>query len=182
MSNPSGLLAGLCLAASALVGIPAAQAQQSAPAASLTPGMKVYDEGGAEVGQIVKIAGDKVAVAVGGSGLVVSKGDFLQTAKGPALKAPKEKILAVLKEAEADAAAVDGALKPGAEVRSADGAAVLGRVKALAPQGAVLATSEGNIAMPRAAFFLSKKGLAVKVNQKQFVEGVKAARAKKQGG
>ncbi|MBB6425225.1 hypothetical protein [Sphingopyxis sp. JAI128] len=182
MSKPSGLLAGLCLAAPAFVVTSSVQAQQVAPAASLTPGTKVYDERGEEVGQIVKIAGDKVAVAVGGSGLVVSKSDFLKTAKGPALKAPKEKILAVLKEAEADAAAVDGALKPGAEVRSADGAAILGTVKAVAPQGAVLTTGEGNITIPRAAFFLSQKGLAVKVNQKQFVEGVKAARAKKQGG
>lgn len=182
MSKPSGLLAGLCLAASALGAIPAAQSQQVAPATSLNPGTKVYDERGAEVGQIVKISGDKVAVAIGGSGLVVSKNDFVKGEKGPALKAPKEKILAVLKEAEADATAVDGALKPGAEVRSADGAAVLGTVKSVAPQGALLATSEGNITMPRAAFFLSKKGLAVKVNQKQFVEGVKAARAKKKGG
>src|SRR3546814_7668466 len=70
------------------------------------------------VGQIVKVAGDKVAVAIDGNGLVVPKAAFLKGKKGPALKAPKAKILAVLKEAEADAAAVDGALKPGAEVRS----------------------------------------------------------------
>ncbi len=93
-----------------------------------------------------------------------------------------EQIVAVLKQAEADAAAVDGVLKPGAEVRSADGAAVLGKVTAMAPQGAVLATSEGNITMPRAAFFMSKKGLAVKVNEDQFLAGVKAARAQKEGG
>src|SRR3546814_15017403 len=79
--------------------------------------------------------GDKVAVAVNGSGLVVSKSAFLMTKKGPALKAPKAKIFAVLKEAEADAAAVEGALKPGAEVRSANGAAVLGKVKAVAQIG-----------------------------------------------
>lgn len=182
MPKPSGLLAGLCLAASAIVAVPAVQAQQGAPAASLVPGAKVYDEKGEEVGQIVKVLGDKVAVGIGGSGLVVPKKDFLGTAKGPALKAPKEKILAVLKEAEADATAVDGALKPGAQVHSADGAAVLGTVKAVAPRGAVLATSEGNVTMSRAAFFMSKKGLAMKVNQKQFVEGIKAAQAKKNGG
>jgi rRNA processing protein Gar1 len=182
MPRISGLLAGLCLAGAALSAAPSAQAQGTAPAVSLTPGTKVYDEGGQEIGQIVKIDGDRVAVSIGGSGLVVPKDAFLKTGKGPALKASKAKILAVLKEAEADAAAVDGVLKPGAEVRSADGAAVLGTVKAMAPQGAVLATKNGNITMPRAAFFLSKKGLAVKVNEKQFVEGVKAARAQKKGG
>src|SRR3546814_17491455 len=86
--------------------------------------------------------GDKVAIAVNGSGLVVAKSAFLMSKKGPALKAPKAKIFAVLKEAEADAAAVEGALKPGAEVRSADGAAVIGKVKAMAPQGAVLTSAE----------------------------------------
>ncbi|WP_428631399.1 hypothetical protein [Sphingopyxis sp.] len=177
------LLAALCLAGAAL-SAPAAQAQKAAaPApASLTPGTKVYDQDGEEIGQIVKVAGDKVAVAIDGNGLVVPKDAFLKTEKGLALKAPKAKILAVLKEAQTDAAAVDGALKPGAEVRSADGAAVLGKVKEVAPRGAVLATRDGNITMPRAAFFLSENGLAVKVNEKEFVEGVKAARAQKRGG
>jgi hypothetical protein len=181
MPRSSRLLAALCLAGAALFAIPAVQAQEAAPAVSLTVGTKVYDEDGQEIGQIVKVASDRVAVSIDGSALVVPKDAFLKTDKGPALKAPKEKIVAVLKEAEADAAAVDGALKPGAEVRSADGAAVLGTVKELAPQGAVLATSEGNITMPRAAFFLSDKGLAVKVNQKQFIDGVRAARAQKKG-
>lgn len=179
MPKFSGLLAALCLAGAALSAGHAAQAQEAAPAASLTPGTKVYDQNGEEIGQIVKVAGDRVAVAIDGNGLVVPKNAFVKTAKGPALKAPKEKILAVLKEAEADAAAVDGALKPGAEVRSADGTAVLGKVKAMTPRGAVLTSSEGNITMPRAAFFLSEKGLAVKVNKQQFVEGVRAARAPK---
>ena len=182
MSKPSGLFAVLCLAIAAPSVVPAARAQEPAPAVSLTPGTKVYDQNGEEIGQIVKILGDKVAVAIDGSGLVVPRGSFLKTKKGPALKAPKEKILTVLKEAEADAAAVDGALKPGAEVRSADGAAVVGKVKAMAQQGAVLTTSQGNITMPRAAFFMSKKGLAVKVTEKQFVEGVRAARAQTKGG
>jgi len=183
MSKPSGLLAALCLAGAAMSAGHAARAQETASAASLVPGTKVYDQDGQEVGQIVKVSGDKVAVAIDGNGLVVPTDAFVKGRKGPALKAPKAKILAVLKEAEADAAAVDGALKPGAEVRSADGTAVLGKVKAVAPQGAVLTTGEGDITMPRAAFFLSQKGLAVKVTEKQFVEGVKAARAtKKKGG
>jgi len=180
MPKPSGLLAALCLAGAALSVTAVAQAEV-APAASLTVGTKIYDQDGQEIGQIVKVANDRVAVAIDGSALVVPKDAFLKTDKGPALQAPKEKIVAVLKEAEADAAAVDGALKPGADVRSADGAAVLGKVKEVVPQGAVLATSEGNITMPRAAFFLSGKGLAVKVNEKQFIEGVKTARAQKKG-
>lgn len=182
MPSPSGLFAALCLAGAALSAGPAALAQEAAAPASLTPGTKVYDQNGEEVGQIVKVEGDRVAVAIDGNGLVVPKNAFVKTGKGPGLKAPKAKILAVLKEAETDAAAVDGALKAGADVRSADGAAVIGKVKAIAPQGVMLTTREGDITMPRAAFFLSAKGLAVKVNEKQFVEGVKAARAQKKGG
>lgn len=159
-----------------------AHSQESASSASLVAGAKVYDQNGEEVGQIAKVSGDRVAVSIDGNGLVVPKNAFVKSAKGPALKAPKAKIVAVLRQAEADAAAVDGALKPGAEVRSADGAAVLGKVTSIAAQGAILATKEGNITMPRAAFFLSEKGLAVKVNETQFLSGVRAARAQKKGG
>ena len=179
MPKPFRLLAALCLSGAAL---PVVQAQEAAPAASLTSGAKVYDQAGEEIGQIVEVSGDKVAVAIDGNGLVVPKDAFVSSKKGPALQAPKAKILAVLKEAEADAKAVDSALKPGAEVRSADGAAVLGKISEIAPQGAVLATSQGSVTMPRAAFFLSNKGLAVKVNEKQFMDGVKTARAQKKGG
>ncbi|MGQ2957749.1 MAG: hypothetical protein ACT6QT_17540 [Sphingopyxis sp.] len=186
MHKSFGPIAALFLASAILLAGPAAQAQAQAPApapaASLVVGAKVYDQNGEEVGQIAKVSGDRVAVSIDGNGLVVPKNAFVKSAKGPALKAPKEKIVAVLRQAEADAAAVDGALKPGAEVRSADGAAVLGKVTAMASQGAVLATSEGNITMPRAAFFLSERGLAMKVNEKQFLAGVRAARAQKKGG
>ncbi|WP_428680832.1 hypothetical protein [Sphingopyxis sp.] len=175
-------ITALCLASALALATPAAQAQDAAPATSLVVGAKVYDQNGEEVGQIAKVSGDRVAVSIDGNGLVVPKNAFVKSSKGPALKAPKAKIVAVLRQAEADAAAVDGALKPGAEVRSADGAAVLGRVMAMAPQGAVLTTSEGNITMPRAAFFLSARGLAMKVDEKQFLAGVRAARAQKKGG
>ena len=182
MPKPLGPVAALCLAAAALpTGLPAA-AQEAASAGSIVTGAKVYDQNGEEVGRIVRVSGDKVAVSIDGNGLVVPRNALVKGARGPALKAPKAKIVAVLKQAEADAAAVDGALKPGAEVRSADGAAVLGKISAMVPQGAVLTTRDGNVTMPRAAFFLSDKGLAVKVNEKQFVEGVKAARARKTGG
>lgn len=159
-----------------------AHCQEPASSASLVAGAKVYDQNGEEVGQIAKVSGDRVAVSIDGNGLVVPKNAFVKSAKGPALKAPKAKIVAVLRQAEADATAVDGALKPGAEVRSADGAAVLGKVTSIAAQGAVLSTKEGNITMPRAAFFLSEKGLAVKVNETQFLSGVRAARAQKKRG
>ena len=175
-------LAALYVAIMAPLATPTALAQEAAPSASLVAGAKVYDQNGEEVGQIAKVSGDRVAVSIDGNGLVVPKNAFVKSAKGPALKAPKAKIVAVLRQAETDAAAVDGALKPGAEVRSADGAAVLGKVTSIAAQGAVLATKEGNITMPRAAFFLSDKGLAVKVNEAQFLSGVRAARAQKKGG
>ncbi|PAL23647.1 hypothetical protein [Sphingopyxis sp. GW247-27LB] len=178
MTKTPGLAALLCLTAATLSAAPALAAQEGAsvPATALTPGAKVYDSAGEQVGTVAKVAGDKVAVAIDGNGLVVPRAAFVQTDKGPALKATKAKILAVLHEAERDAAAVEAALKVGAEVRSADGAAVLGKIKALTPQGAVMSTGEGDITMPRAAFFLAKSGLAVKVTAAQFAEGVKKAR------
>lgn len=182
MPKPFGAIAALFLAGVTTLAGPVAQAQEAAPATSLVAGATVYDQNGEAVGQIAKVSGDRVAVSIDGNGLVVPRSAFVSGAKGPALKAPKAKIVAVLRQAETDAAAVEVALKPGAEVRSADGAAVLGKVTAIAPQGAVLTTSEGNITMPRAAFFLSGKGLAVKVNEKDFLAGVRSARAQKKGG
>ncbi|ALC11860.1 hypothetical protein [Sphingopyxis sp. 113P3] len=176
MTRALGL--ALSLSAAILAASPAQAVQKSGAVAAteLTPGTKVYDVDGKEVGTVAKVSGDKVAVAIEGNGLVVPRAAFVRTDKGPALKATKAKILAVLHEAERDAAAVDAALKVGAEVRSADGAAVLGKIKAITPQGAVMTTGEGDITMPRAAFFLAKSGLAVKVTAAQFAEGVKKAR------
>src|SRR3546814_13715922 len=51
MSKPSGLLAALCLLGVTLSAGQAARAQEAGPAASLTPGTKVYDQDGQEVGQ-----------------------------------------------------------------------------------------------------------------------------------
>lgn len=178
MPKPFGLLASLCLVA---VAPATAMAQGAAPAAALTPGAKVYDNAGEEVGTIAKVAGDKVAVSIDGNGLVVPKDALVDGPKGPALQAPKAKILAVLEQAEKDAAAVEGALKPGAAVHSADGKDVLGTVKSVSPQGALLTTGQGDITMPRSAFFLSDKGLAVKVTKQGFVEGMKAAKARQKG-
>src|SRR3546814_16427667 len=67
MPKSSGILAALCLVSATLsVGPPAqaqAQAQDAARSASLVPGTKVYDQDGQEIGQIVKVEGDKVANA-----------------------------------------------------------------------------------------------------------------------
>src|SRR3546814_13265244 len=117
MPQPSGLLAALCLFGATLSAAPAARAQEAAVAASLTTGTKVYGQDGQEVGQIVQVAGDKVAVAIDGNGLVVPKAAFLQGKKGPALKALKAKLLAVLKDAEAHAASGEGGLHHGGERR-----------------------------------------------------------------
>src|SRR3546814_19468874 len=108
MPKSSGILAALCLVSATLSVGPPAQAQDAARSASLVPGTKVYDQDGQEIGPIVKVEGDKVAIAVNGSGLVLAQSAFLMTKKGPARKAPKTQIFAVLKEAEADAAEVEG--------------------------------------------------------------------------
>src|SRR3546814_20580754 len=115
MPKSSGILAALCLVSATLsVGPPAqaqAQAQDAARSASLVPGTTVYDQDGHEIGQIVKVEGDKVAIAVNGSGLVVAKGAFLMSEKGTAPKATEAKIFAVLTEAGDDAAGAGGAGK-----------------------------------------------------------------------
>src|SRR3546814_20563138 len=83
MSKPSGLLAALCLLGVTLSACQAARAQEAAPAASLTPGTKVYDQDGQAVGQFVKVSCCKVAVATAAKGLVVPKDSFFTGNKEP---------------------------------------------------------------------------------------------------
>src|SRR3546814_16220576 len=86
MSKPSGLLAALCLLGVTLSAGQAARAQEAAPAASLTPGTKVYYQDGQEVGQIVKVSGDKLGVESYVKGLVVPKDASVKSTKWTALK------------------------------------------------------------------------------------------------
>lgn len=186
MKKPFGFIASLCLAGAAVYAVPVLATQENpapapaptaAPAATLTPGTKVLDSAGEVVGTIVQAEGGRVAVAVGNNGIVVPAGAFVQTNKGPALNVTKAKLVAsVAAAAKENAAALNKELKVGANVSSAGGNAVLGQVKAVADDSAVLATGQGDVTLPRSVLFATKTGLAANMSADQFAAAVAKAK------
>ncbi|MBW8296010.1 hypothetical protein [Sphingopyxis sp.] len=185
MKKPFGFIASLCLAGAVVYAGPALAVQANpaptpapAPAASLTTGTNVHDSAGEVVGKIAQVEGGKVAVAVGDRGIVVPANAFVQTPKGPALNVTKAKLLAsVAQAARENDAAVGAALKVGADVRSAGGSAVLGQVKAVAADSALLTTGAGDVTVPRSVLFVSNAGLATTLSAQQFATAVAQSKA-----
>ncbi|MDR7062459.1 MULTISPECIES: hypothetical protein [unclassified Sphingopyxis] len=181
MEKPFGFVATLCALGAVPIAAASALAQQSAsmqPVASIAPGAKVYDNAGQQVGTVAQIAGDKVAVAVGNNGIVVPLQALVQTEKGPALNASKAEILASVEQSvKENAAALNSALKAGAEVHSAGGSKVLGTVKQVGDNSATLATTAGDVKIPRNLLFVSKAGLATNLTAGQFEEAVRKSLA-----
>lgn len=184
MKKPFGFIASLCLAGAAFHAGPVLATQENpapapapaaAPAATLTPGTKVLDSAGEVVGTIVQAEGGRVAVAVGNNGIVVPANAFIQTNKGPALNVTKAKLVASV-AAKENAAALDKELKVGANVSSAGGNNVLGQVKAVADDSAVLATGQGDVTLPRSVLFATKTGLAANMSAEQFAAAVAKAK------
>ncbi|OHD05815.1 hypothetical protein [Sphingopyxis sp. RIFCSPHIGHO2_12_FULL_65_19] len=182
MKKPFGFIALLCLAGTAVYGAPVLAAPgnpapTAAPASMLTPGTKVHDSAGEVVGTIVQVEGGRVAVAVGNNGIVVPANAFVQTGKGPALNVTKAELVASVQQAaQKNAAALDKELKVGANVSSAGGNSVLGQVKAVNADAAVLATGKGDVTLPRSMLFATKTGLAANLSGKQFAAAVAKAK------
>ncbi len=182
MKKPFGFIASLCLAGAAVHGAPALATQgnpapTAAPAATLTPGTKVRDSAGEVVGTIMQVEGGRVAVAVGNNGIVVPANAFMQTDNGPALNVTKAQLVASVQQAaQENAAALDKELKVGANVSSAGGNSVLGQVKAVNADSAVLATGTGDVTLPRSLLFATKTGLAANLSGKQFAAAVAKAK------
>ncbi|QDX26131.1 hypothetical protein FPZ54_08920 [Sphingomonas suaedae] len=181
MKKPLGFIAALCAAAAGPVFAPSTLAQESvapAPLSSLVPGKKVYDNAGEQLGTVAHVDGDKVAVKVGNTGIVVPAGAFVQTDQGPALNVAKASLIqSVQQAAKENAAALNFALKVGADVRSAGGSTVLGTVAEVGENSATLSTAEGPIKMRRDVLFVSKAGLAANLTAAQFAEAVRQSKA-----
>ncbi len=93
--------------------------------------------------------------------------------KGPTIGATKAVVVAAVDQAAAGAdAKLAAALVPGADVKSAKGAAVVGKVKLAEADGVVLTTATGDVKLPRNAFFVGADGLATSFTAEQFAAAV----------
>lgn len=176
MRKYAGLITSLSLALAATTGTAAlaqAQAQAGASAVKLDVGAKVYDSAGVELGPIASNDGSVVVVDFGGRKAALPTNAFAQTDKGLAITITAAQLTAALDKQAADAAAaLETALVPGAEIRGVTGASVVGKVKATDAEGVIVTTDKGEVRLPRKAFFLTGKGLAMSFTADQFAAAI----------
>lgn len=174
MRTVATLVTSLSLGLTLAISAPALAQGTPAPAQlNLAPATIVYDSEGAELGKISSVEGGNVVVDLGGRLATLPGNAFMQTAKGPAITITLAQLTAALdQQAAAEAATLEAAFKPGAEVRGVRGTAVVGTVKLTDAEGVVLTTSGGDVRLPRKAFFLAQSGLATSFTADQFAAAV----------
>ncbi|ALC11816.1 exonuclease 1 [Sphingopyxis sp. 113P3] len=173
------LVTTLFLSTALAAGAPAMAQDAPAAAASgpdLTPGTIVYDSEGAAIGPIASDAGDNVVVTLNEKPVTLPKNAFAKGEKGPAITITVAQLSAAIDQAAAaNAQALEAALKPGAEVRSANGSAVLGTVKLADASGVVVTTPSGDVKVPKSAFFVGQSGLQSSFTAEQFAAAMQQA-------
>lgn len=174
MRKYAGLMTSLSLALAATAGATIAQAQTpaAAPAAStvkLDVGAKVYDSEGVELGPIASNDGSVVIITFGERQAALPTNAFSQTDKGLAITVTAAQLTAALdQQAAAATAALDAAIQPGAVIHGINGNSIVGKVKLADADGVVVTTESGEARLPRKAFFLSDKGLAMSFTADEF--------------
>ncbi len=180
MRKHTAFLASLALA-TAMTAAPALA--QSAPAAApagvtLTAGTTVYDSEGQAIGPIASSDGATVVVTVGDRPAALPASAFMQTDKGTAITLSLTQLNAALdQQAAAADAQLTAALQPGADIKGVNGASVVGKVKTADAEGVVVTTAEGDVRLPRKAFFVAAHGLSTSFSAEQFAAAVAEAKA-----
>ncbi|WP_052071750.1 hypothetical protein [Sphingopyxis sp. MWB1] len=179
MRKFAALITTLSLGTAALSAAPALAQDAAATAETkLAVGTKVFDSEKAELGTISAVQGANVVVDLGAGKQVTVPGNaFGMLEQGPTIGATKAQVLAAVDQAAAaNDAKLNSVLVVGADVLSAQGAAVIGQVKLVEADGAVLTTPQGDIKLPRNALFVNAQGaLATSFTADQFNEAMAQA-------
>lgn len=151
----------------------AAPAQAPAPAAAPTVGATIYDGTGAPVGTIVSIAGDAAVIDTGTNKVGYPVASIGTGAKGLTIALTKAQLDASATEQQAKAAAdLNAALVAGTSVRSRNGTASVGTIKAVDAQFVTLTTVKGDIKFPRAGFSLDPQGVIIGFTADEFNKAI----------
>lgn len=179
MRKFAGFVATLSLGAAAIVAAPATAQDAAAAAVDLSVGTQVFDSTGADLGTVTSVQGANVVVDLGaGKQVTLPNTAFGKLEKGPTIGATKAQVVAAVDQAAAgNDAKVAAALQPGVDVKSANGSAVVGKVKLAEADGVVLTTATGDVKLPRNAFFVGQSGLATSFTAEQFAAAVAQATA-----
>lgn len=182
MRKYTGLFTSLTLGMALAAGTPALAQQAPAPAAAasvnLAPGTVVYDSEGKEIGPIASADGGTVVVSLGDKQAPLPANAFMQTDKGTAITLTLAQLTAALAQQEAALEAqLSAALQPGADIRGVNGSAIIGKVKSSDAEGVVVASAQGDVRLPRKAFFVGAQGLATSFTAEQFAAAIADAGA-----
>ena len=182
MRKYAGIFTSLTLGMALAAGAPALAQQAPAAAApagvNLAPGTTVYDSEGQPIGPIASVEGGNVVVTVGDKPAALPATSFMQTDKGPAITLTLAQLNAALEQQNAALdAQLTAALQPGADIKGVNGNSVVGKVKSSDPEGVVVATAQGDVRLPRKAFFVSAQGLATSFTADQFAAAIAEAGA-----
>lgn len=177
MRKFAGFIASLSLGAAAIVAAPAIAQDTATATVELSAGTKVFDSEGAELGTVISAAGANVVVDLGAEKQVTLPSNaFGKLEQGPTIGATKAQVVAAVDQAAASSdAKLAAALQTGADVRSANGSAILGKVKLAEADGVVLTTPTGDVKLPLNAFFVGQAGLATSFTADEFSSAVAQA-------
>lgn len=172
--------AALALFATALP-LQSAYAQDAAsttPTAQVSVGSSVYDPDGGLVGTVDSVNDSGAILNVEGKKVGLPLNAFVKGDKGLLIGAKAAELKASVEKQEAEAAAkLQAALVVGAEVRSVDGTSVIATVKSIDGDAVILSSQDGDVGLPKSAFFMPAHGLSTAFTAEQFKQGVAQAKA-----
>jgi hypothetical protein len=169
--------AALALFATALP-LQSAYAQEAASTTQVSVGNSVYDPDGELVGTVDSVNDSGAILNVDGKKVGLPLNAFVKGDKGLLIGAKAAELKASVEKQEAEAAAkLQAALVVGAEVRSVDGASVIATVKSIDGDAVILSSPDGDVGLPKSAFFMPAHGLSTAFTAEQFKQGVAQAKA-----
>lgn len=158
----------------------AAAARSEGLEAALVQGAEVRGANGQVVLAKVKtIAADGVVISTASGDIKIARSAFFLAPGGLAMNYSSEQFAALLAKVDKTSAdreaALAAALKPGAEVHSLKGLAILGTVVSVGSELVVVKASSGEVSVPRSAFTITPAGLSAAYTAEQFAAAVGSA-------
>jgi hypothetical protein len=172
------LIAALLLGAVIAPVAASAQEVPSTVSEILSVGAAVYGPDGSDVGKVESMAGGNVVIFTGANRATLPANSFGRNDKGLVISMTKEQLDSAVAAAAAKSnAALDGALVPGAEIKSSDGVAV-GKVQKVDGANVIVDLAAGQaITLQKTQLVAQGTGLSLAMSAADLQAAVSAATA-----
>tara|TARA_R110000787_G_scaffold15402_8_gene47620 strand:+ start:6920 stop:7438 length:519 start_codon:yes stop_codon:yes gene_type:complete len=153
----------------ALLAATPAVAQDAAPAVKAQAGMKVVGPNGGDVGTVDSVTDGAVIVDTGKNKAALAPNAFAKAENGLSIMMTKADLDAAIEKAAADAKAqLLAALTPGTEVKTVNGAAVIGTIQEVDADYVTIEHDGQPVKLPVDAFMDKPDGVAITMTEDQF--------------